>query len=132
MKALEQSNCDTRLHSLCEKVRYYSGLQEYPTCYELITDAIANNPNSPAPHNLLGILLEKKGNHALAMRHFRAAWALDPTYLPARQNLEKFGTFRSNCRIAFDEADCDKGKEIEYDVVYDDKGIGHVVRRNQE
>ena len=62
-------------------------------CQNLILETMKNNPDAPEPHNMLGIILEKKGNHPLAMRHFRAAWALDPSYLPARQNLEAFGTF---------------------------------------
>lgn len=27
------------------------------------------------------------------MKHFRAAWCLDPTYLPARENMSNFSSF---------------------------------------
>ena len=40
---------------------------------------MAENPHGAVPHNLMGILLEKESNHVLAMKHFRAAYALDPT-----------------------------------------------------
>ncbi len=39
---------------------------------------------------------EMQGNHLMAMKHFRVAWDLEPTYLPARQNLEVFGNTHSN------------------------------------
>ena len=50
---------------------------------------MAENPHCAIPHNLMGILLEKEANHVLAMKHFRAAYALDPTYIPARYNMEQ-------------------------------------------
>jgi hypothetical protein len=63
------------------------------------------------------LVLEKESDHLLAMKHFRAAWALDPTYLPARYNLENFGTFVPKGRGAFDESDCPPLKEkAEYKV----------------
>ena len=51
---------------------------------------MAENPHCAIPHNLMGILLEKESNHVLAMKHFRAAYALDPTYVPARYNMEQY------------------------------------------
>ena len=64
-----------------------------------------------------------------AMKHFRAAWALDPAYLPARQNLDTFGTFFSHGKSAYDESDCTEEKLEEYVTEYDANGIGHLVRR---
>ena len=55
-----------------------------------IISRMIRDPDSPEPHNLLGILLEKEGEPVAAMKHFRAAWALDPSYEPARKNLESF------------------------------------------
>lgn len=98
----------------------------------LLSSAIGKYPHAPEPHNLLGILLERKNNHSLAMKHFRAAWALDPTYLPARHNLELYGTFFSSGYCAFGELDC-KLEESDnlYKVEYDKNGIGHIARRNK-
>ena len=43
---------------------------------------------------------------ALAMKHFRAALALDPTYEPASYNLEQYGTMTlEEKHCAFDEED---------------------------
>ena len=67
---------------------------------------MADYPSAPQPYNLMGIVLEKTGNHPAAMKHFRAAWALDPTYVPANRNLERYGTFHSGIKEAYDECDC--------------------------
>jgi hypothetical protein len=91
-----------------------------------------NSPHAPEPHNLLGMLLENQGDHLLAMKHFRAAWALEPTYLPARYNLEVYGTFFSKGAGAYDEEDCPVLEEKNnYMVEYDNNKNGHIVRRNR-
>ena len=74
--------------------------------------------------------MEKEGDHPGAMKHFRAAYALDPTYLPARQNLDHYGTFYSRGGCAYDESDCQQEAPSPYEIEYDEKGIGHAVRRN--
>jgi Flp pilus assembly protein TadD len=72
----------------------------------LLVKAIGKYPHAPEPHNLMGIWLERNRNHILAMKHFRAAWSLDPTYLPARHNLELYGTFSPKGHCAFEVSDC--------------------------
>lgn len=76
-------------------------------CEQIILSSMQKFPHSAAPHNWMGIFLEKNGDHELAMKHFRAAYSLDPSYTPARWNLEKFGTYRSHLITAFDNGDCD-------------------------
>ena len=62
-------------------------------------------PHAPEPHNLMGIILENENDHIGAMKHFRAAWALDPTYLPARFNMEQYAGFSAVGRMdAYDES----------------------------
>lgn len=46
-------------------------------CQKEIETAMAENPHCAIPHNLMWILLEKESNHVLAIKHFRAAYALD-------------------------------------------------------
>jgi lipoprotein NlpI len=60
------------------------------------------NPDSPEPQNLLGIWYEFQGNNDLARRHYRAAYALDPTYKPSSINLERISTFFSAHKIPVD------------------------------
>ena len=65
----------------------------YKECEALISSLMLKSPHSALPHNLMGILLEKQGRHEEAMRHFRAAYALDPQYEPAEKNMENLGSF---------------------------------------
>ena len=119
------------LHKLCSTVRTLVSNGEYNECTTMISKAMGEHPHNPEPHNLLGIVLEHTGNHCAAMKHFRAAWALDPTYAPASQNLNNYGTFYSNGRCAYDESDCEIKEYTHYAVEYDDRGVGHMIRRKK-
>ena len=61
--------------------------------YKLISKALLLDPDAPEPHNLLGILAEIRGDNSIARKHYRAAYALDPTYKPACRNLERLVMF---------------------------------------
>lgn len=69
---------------------------EFEKSYKTIINAINLNPDAPEPHNLLGIWYEFKNNNDLARKHYRAAYALDPTYKPASENLERVCSFYSS------------------------------------
>ena len=97
---------DQGMRSLCHSVRALANRGDLIGGQGMAITAMSVYPDAPQPHNLLGVLLEKQGDHLLAMKHFRAAYALDPTYWPARHNLDHFGTFHSTGRCAFDESDC--------------------------
>lgn len=126
----ESTSRSAQLQALCDNVRKYVGTRNYQKCVTMICEAMGKFPNAPEPHNLLGIVLEKEGDHAGAMKHFRAAYALDPSYLPARQNLDHYGTFYSRGGCAYDESDCPQETPSPIIMEYDEKGIGHAVRRN--
>lgn len=119
-----------QLQALCDGVRKYAKAHDYQKCVEMICEAMGKFPNAPQPHNLMGIVMEKEGDYAGAMKHFRAAYALDPAYIPARQNLDYYGTFYSRGGCAYDESDCLQESLSRYEIEYDEKGIGHAVRRN--
>jgi FixJ family two-component response regulator len=51
--------------------------------------AIAIAPNRPEAFNLLGAIYELRGDMHEALNNYRAAWNFDPTYEPARQNIER-------------------------------------------
>ena len=91
---------------LCCRVRDYLKNREYAKCEEEISYAMYLHPDFPEPHNLLGILSEHKHDHCRAMKHFRAAYALDPTYQPARDNLMDFAGFEGRHKSRFTVADC--------------------------
>lgn len=114
------------LDRLCDMVRASVINGNLEACLPPICHAMEENPHAPQPHNLLGIVLEKTGDHMTAMKHFRAAWALDPSYLPANHNLNLYGTFYSHGSCAFDESDVPPAPESGLEIVYDERGIGHV------
>lgn len=93
---------DLDLDLLCVLARKLTEKQEYDTCFHLICRAMEMFPDAPQPHNLMGILFEKEGDHSAAMKHFRAAYSLDPGYGPAQENLNTYGTF-------FSSGKCDYG-----------------------
>jgi len=114
---------------LCCEVRVLVQRKDYAECERRISNAMAKCPHAPEPNNLLGILLEKQGYHLLAMKHFRAAWALDPSYRPARQNLDRYASFYAHEAAAYDESDLKEElppRNIE--IVYDELGIGYVIK----
>lgn len=117
------------LRDLCSQVRSLVASRDYDTCSSLVCQAMARFPSAPQPHNLMGVLKEKMGDHAGAMKHFRAAWALDPTYAPAEQNLTAYGTFFSRGKAAYDESDCRDDGAGACCIEYDGLGIGHIIRR---
>lgn len=105
MKRVNENTVPEELATLCASVRDLATKRKYDACVKAICQAMERFPHAPHPHNLLGIILEKRGDHLTAMKHFRAAWALDPTYLPAQHNLNTYGTFYSSGICAFDESD---------------------------
>lgn len=69
---------------------------ELDEAFPILLESFKENPNSPEPHNLLGIWYELRGNEELARKHYRAAYALDPTYKPASENLERLCLYFDN------------------------------------
>ena len=130
MKQTNYPESNLELTVLCDTVRELVSQKKYQECILLIQNAMRKYPHAAEPHNLIGILLEKEDDHISAMKHFRAAWALDPTYIPARCNLERYGNFYAVGQCAFDETDCiQEQKDNPLKVEYDEHGIGRVVRR---
>ena len=115
-----------KMHSLCSSVKELIHMGNYQSAFQMVYEAMAQFPDNPEPHNLLGILQEKSGQHDLAIKHFRVAWVLDPSYQPANQNIANFGDFYPREKYAYDEDDCPKKKKSKYKIIYDDRHIGHV------
>lgn len=61
--------------------------------------AISLNPSNPDAFNFLGLLYEVQGNILDAQKKYRAALALDPTFAPARKNLDRVTEYRDNRTI---------------------------------
>ena len=110
MNDIEQRN------KLITCVRKSLDQRKYDEAESVLCKALAEYPHSAIPHNLYGILLEKKGMHVEAMKHFRAAWNFDPTYLPSRYNLDIYASFDSVKSPAYREEDipADKLKDKKF------------------
>lgn len=70
--------------------------------YIFIMNAMYANPNRPEAQNLLGIWYELRGDNALARKHYRMAYVLDPIYRPASTNLERVATIFPYNKIPID------------------------------
>ena len=95
------------------QVREQIAEKEYKECEALISTAMFEHPHDAVPHNLMGLLLESQGRHSEAMKHFRAAYALDPTYRPSSWNMECFGSFTMPHACAYFAMDCGANSETE-------------------
>lgn len=129
MQTAMENKQNEKLVQFCQDARQLIMRKEYEKCYEIVCATMSKYPDTPQPHNILGILLEKTGHHSDAMHHFRAALALDGTYRPASQNLETYGTFYYHGACAFDEMDCELEGSNCCTVVYDNPNIRYAVRR---
>lgn len=77
--------------------------RNFDRAVEFLQEAASLNSEKPEPFNLLGVIYELKSRHPEAMKMYRAALALDPTYKPAAENLERAGEMSS-----VDTGDLDK------------------------
>ena len=109
MKKEESLQNSSELTELCLSVKKLIEEKCFNESISLIQSSMGKYPHAPEPHNLMGIQLENQGDHLLAMKHFRAAWALDPTYIPAKYNMnqytEMFITKRSDMYVPEDYSD---------------------------
>lgn len=133
-KELERSDImKEELRELCLDVKKEIEDGDYEAADLEIRNAMKNDPDSGVPHNLMGILQEHRRNHVGAMKHFRAAWALEPTLLCARWNLDVYGGGNRLVKCAYvDDEVPQKHEEQRYKWVYDEKGIGHLTRRQDK
>jgi len=76
---------DSRLElaKKCINARHFGAAEEHAS------KAITIDTKRPEAFNLLGALLEMRGDKAEAQKHYRIAVQVDPTYGPARENLHR-------------------------------------------
>ena len=98
---------EEELPSLITQAKTMIETSAFGECEALLSAAMFQSPHSAVPHNLMGLLLETEQRHEDAMKHFRAANALDPAYAPSRWNLEGFSEFYRSRKEAFFSSDCD-------------------------
>jgi DNA-binding response OmpR family regulator len=74
---------------LIELTKRHISDHRFGAAREAAQKAIAADPAQPEAYNLLGALLEIKGDWMDAQRFYRAALDIDPTFKPAWANLER-------------------------------------------
>ncbi|MBN1471763.1 MAG: response regulator, partial [Syntrophaceae bacterium] len=95
--------------------------QDYKTHFELVKkciheqhfdaaimharQAIALDPSRPEAFNLLGVLFEIRNDKYEALRNYRAALALDPSYKPAIHNLDRSTSFKPETQMEIGKID---------------------------
>lgn len=104
--------------------------KNFSEAIEYIHLAILEDDASPKTHNLLGIIAELTENLSLAGKHYRAAYALDPTFKPAFRNLERITSFYYRLNIKnLDFGDkLELEKENPYIIQYGHNNIGHLIK----
>jgi tetratricopeptide (TPR) repeat protein len=75
--------------SLIELTKRCISDQEFSAACETARKAIAADPAHPEAYNLLGVLLEIKGDGLEAQKFYRAALDMDPTFKSAWANLDR-------------------------------------------
>jgi DNA-binding response OmpR family regulator len=75
--------------SFIELTKRSIGRQHFDAAIEHVRKAISLDPTRPEAFNLLGILMEVRGNFSEAQEQYRAALALDSSYEPAQKNLHR-------------------------------------------
>jgi DNA-binding response OmpR family regulator len=83
----EESAVDYR--SLIELTKRHITDRSFAAASETARKAVAADPGQPEAYNLLGVLLEIKGDWLEAQKFYRAALDIDPTFKPARANLDR-------------------------------------------
>ena len=97
---------------------------------EYLKKAMLQNVSAPETHNLFGILYECKGDKLLAAKHYRAAYALDPTYKPAAKNLSRLASwgYSFDRKYDFENEPIEEGGNGYY-IEYDENQIGHIKKK---
>ncbi|MCM2287074.1 MAG: response regulator [Desulfobacula sp.] len=99
--------------SLIELAKRYISDQNFATARETARRAIAADPAQPEAYNLLGALLEMDHHRLEALKFYRAALDIDPTFKPAGANLDRATSWNKFGKIDMgpDEKDNPAGDE---------------------
>ncbi|MFH1135357.1 MAG: response regulator [Pseudomonadota bacterium] len=97
-EALDEKNADDYF-SLIELAKRHITDRAFSVARDAVRKAIAADPGQPEAYNLLGALLEIKGDWLEGQKFYRAALEIDPTFRPAAANLERTTSWHKFGRI---------------------------------
>jgi DNA-binding response OmpR family regulator len=100
----EQRSTDYVSH--IELAKRCIGDRHFDAAVEHLRKAIYHDPGRPEAFNLLGALMEIRGDRLEAQKNYRTALTLDPSYEPAIKNLSRSteGRWRQKGGILLDES----------------------------
>jgi CheY-like chemotaxis protein len=87
-EALDEENA-VDYRSLIELTKRHISDRNFGAARKTLRKAIGADPAQPEAYNLLGVLLEIKGDWLEGQKFYRAALEIDPTFKPAWENLER-------------------------------------------
>jgi len=93
MKDRKELSCDIYRHLLAESIAAVNK-RNLEDAESRLKRAIALDYTRPDAFNILGIIMEIRSDIPRAQSYYRAALSLDPTYTPARDNLDRSVGFR--------------------------------------
>ncbi len=106
---LDESSVDD-YHSLVELAKRQITRRSFEDALGTVKRAIGIAPSHPEAYNLIGALHEIRGDSIEAQRFFRAALEIDPTFKPAKANLERSTSWKKSGDIAFDGESGEEGR----------------------
>lgn len=121
-----------RFESYIKKSIDYILKDDFKEALKYIHLAMFEDDTSPKTHNLIGIIAELNGDLILSEKHYRAAYALDPTFKACCINLERITDFYYNINIKdidFGNNPEEKEEEKLYTIQYDCNNVGHLRRK---
>lgn len=92
---------DADYDTLLKTAQDYLNRQDYSQATGFLKEALRCNPDRPEALTLIGEIEEYLGKRLDALKKYRAAINLDPTYEPAKQNLHR-ATTQPHTRPTFD------------------------------
>ncbi|MFZ5949198.1 MAG: response regulator [Candidatus Rifleibacteriota bacterium] len=104
-KILNRENLDeknaTDYSAILELTKKFLNQCRFESALETIRRAVAIDPNKPEAFNLMGAILEVKGKRLESQKFYRTALEIDPTYKPARDNLNRVTLSNADSDISF-------------------------------
>lgn len=97
----EDGDYETQLELIKKNIQE----KHFQAAAEQARTAVAMDASRPEGHNLLGALMEILGNDDEAQDNYRKAVSLDPTYEPARNNLNRISGWEPGDTIHLDDGD---------------------------
>ena len=94
-------NQDSEFDRAFELAKYHASKRQFDRAIASVKQAIGFDPSRPDAFVLLGKLQETLGEQSEALRNYRVAIDLDPTYQPAQDNLERATENSNKARPTF-------------------------------